>query len=46
MGVGEGEAGTECFDDVGDVVVKKDARENVFGSADGHGSFEKAFVTL
>ena len=46
VGVGEGEAGAEGFDEVGDVVVEQDSGEDVFRGVDGHGGFDEALVTL
>jgi len=44
--VGDGGAGAEGFDEVGDVVVGEDAGEDVFGGVDGHGGLEEAGVAF
>src|SRR5260370_42019999 len=46
LGPGEGEAGAEGLDQVGDVVVEEDAGEDVFGGVDGHGGLEEARVAF
>jgi hypothetical protein len=44
--VGEGEARAEGVDNVWDVVAAEDAREDVFGCADGHGGLDEAVVAF
>jgi hypothetical protein len=46
LGPGEGEAGAEDLDEVGDVVVEQDAGQNVFRGVDGHGGVEKARIAF
>src|ERR1700733_6693739 len=44
--LGQGQAGAEGLDEVGDVVVEEDAGENVFGGVNGHGGVKKALVAF
>src|SRR5277367_2927232 len=42
--LGQRDARAEGVDEVRNVVVEQDAGKDVFGGADGHGSFEQALV--
>ena len=44
--VGEGEAGAEGADEVGEVVAFDDVGEDVFGGVDRHGGFKQAGVAF
>ena len=46
MKIDRSQSGAESLDELRDVVVAKDSRQDVFRGVDGHGGFEEAFVAF